>query len=54
MWTVFLAWWVEDEHTEADEGMAEEDCDGEKNHDEEDVDFLSEIAVGESDCEVDG
>lgn len=32
--------------------MAEEYGDDEEDYDEEDVDFLAEIAVGEGDCEV--
>ena len=32
--------------------MAEEDGDGEEDHDEEDVDFLAEVAVCQGDCEV--
>jgi hypothetical protein len=47
---VFLAGWVEHEHAEADEGVAEEDCYGEEDHDEEDVDFLAEGTVCEGDC----
>ena len=43
---VFVAWRVQHEHAEADEGVAEEDCYGEEDHDEEDVDFLAERAVG--------
>ena len=42
--------WVEEQHAEADEGVAEEDCDGEQNHDEEDVNFLAEGAVCKGDC----
>lgn len=37
---------VQHEHAEADEGVAEEDGDGEKHHDEEDVDFLAKVFVG--------
>ena len=44
--------WVQHEHAEADEGVAEEDRDGEQNHDEEDVNFLAEGAVCKGDCEV--
>jgi hypothetical protein len=51
-WTAFCWLGVEDQHAEADEGVAEEDGDGEEDHDEEDVDFLADIAVGERDCEV--
>jgi hypothetical protein len=47
---VFLAGRIEHEHAEADEGVAEEDCDGEEDHDEEDVDFLAEGPVCEGDC----
>jgi hypothetical protein len=36
---------MEDQHAEADEGVAEEDCDGEQDHDEEDVDLLADVAV---------
>ena len=43
---VFVARRVQHEHAEADEGVAEEDCYGEEDHDEEDVDFLAEGAVG--------
>lgn len=43
---------VEDQHAEADEGVAEEYGDGEEDHDEEDVDFLAEVAVREGDGEV--
>jgi hypothetical protein len=46
---LLLRLWVEHEHAEADERVAEEDCDGEENQDEEDVDFLAEAAVGEGD-----
>ena len=42
--------WIQHEHAEADEGVAEEDCDGEQNHDEEDVNFLAEGAVCKGDC----
>jgi hypothetical protein len=41
-----VAWRVEYQHAEADERVAEEDCDAEEDQDEEDVDFLAEIAVG--------
>jgi hypothetical protein len=41
--------WIQHEHAEADEGVAEENRDGEEHHDEEDVDFLAEGAVGEGD-----
>lgn len=41
---------VEHEHAEADERVAEEDCDGEQDQDEEDVNFLAEVAVCEGDC----
>lgn len=34
--------------------MAEEYCDGEEDHDEENVDLLAKVAVGERECEVDG
>jgi hypothetical protein len=51
-----LTWLVarrmEDQHAEADEGVAEEDGDGEKDHDEENVDFLADVAVGQGNCEV--
>jgi len=43
---VFMARRVQHEHAEADEGVAEEDCYGEEDHDEEDVDFLAEGPVG--------
>lgn len=49
---MFFAGRVEDQHAEADEGVAEEYGDGEEDHDEEDVDFLAEAAVSEGDCEV--
>lgn len=39
--------WVKDEHAEADEGVAEEDSGAEGDHDEEDVDFLTEVFAGE-------
>jgi hypothetical protein len=39
--------WVEDEHAEADEGVAEEDCSAEDDHYEEDVDFLTEVIARE-------
>jgi hypothetical protein len=32
--------------------VAEEDCDAQEDHDEEDMDFLAEVAVGQCDCEV--
>ena len=51
-WAGFCGLGVEDQHAEADEGVAEEDGDGEEDHDEEDVDFLAEVAVGEGDCKV--
>jgi hypothetical protein len=43
---------MEDQHAKADEGVAEEDGDGEKDHDEENVDFLADVAVGQGNCEV--
>jgi hypothetical protein len=43
---------MEDQHAEADEGVTEEDGNGEKDHDEEDVDFLADVAVGQSNSEV--
>jgi hypothetical protein len=43
---------MEDQHAEADEGVTEEDGNGEKDHDEEDVDFLANVAVGQSNSEV--
>jgi hypothetical protein len=43
---------VEDQHAEADERVAEENCDGEEHHDEHDVDFLAEGFVGQGDGEV--
>ena len=46
---VFVARRVQHEHAEAEEGVAEEDCYGEQDHDEEDVDFLAEGAVGKGD-----
>jgi hypothetical protein len=46
----FWAQGVEHEHAEADEGVAEEDCYGEEDHDEEDVNLLAERAVREGDC----
>jgi hypothetical protein len=38
---------VQDEHAEADEGVAEEDGCTEGDHYEEDVDFLAEVFAGE-------
>jgi hypothetical protein len=43
---------MEDQHAQADEGVAEENCDGEQHHDEEDMDLLANVAVGQCDCEV--
>jgi hypothetical protein len=43
---------MEDQHAEANEGVAEEDGDGQQDHDEKDVDFLADVAVGKSNCEV--
>lgn len=42
----FFARRIQYEHAEADEGVTEEDGDGEQHHDEEDVDFLAEVFVG--------
>ena len=39
--------WVQDEHAEADEGMAKEDGGAEDDHYEEDVDFLTEVFARE-------
>jgi hypothetical protein len=50
VWSVFFAGRIEDQHAEADQGVAEENGDGKEDHDEEDVDFLAEVAVGEGDC----
>ena len=43
---------VEEKHAQADEGVAEEDCDAEQQQDEEDVDFLADVFVGQGDGEV--
>jgi hypothetical protein len=51
-WVGLFARRMENQHAEADEGMAEEDCDGEKDHDKEDVDLLADVAVCQSDCKV--
>jgi hypothetical protein len=51
-WSVLHGLRVEDQHAEADERVAEEDRDGEQDHDEEDMDLLAEVAVGQSNCEV--
>lgn len=45
---------VQDEHAEADEGVAEEDGGAENDHDEEDVDFLPEVFAGEGEGKVFG
>lgn len=47
-----FGWWIEHEHAEADEGMAEEDRDSEKDQDEEDVDLLTYVFVCQSDAKV--
>jgi hypothetical protein len=49
---MLLFGWVDDEHTQAHECMAEENGNGEEDQDEEDVDFLANVAVCEGDCEV--
>lgn len=52
LWPLAFAGWIEHEHAESDEGVAEEDGDGEEDHYEEDVDFLAEVAICQGDCEV--
>ena len=49
---VVFAWRVEDQHAEADERVAEENGDGEEDHDKEDVDLLADVAVCEGNGEV--
>lgn len=47
-----FAGWVEDEHAESNEGVAEEDCDAEEEQNEDDVDFLADVLFGKGDGEI--
>ena len=52
VWSLFFARRVEHEHAESDEGVAEEYGDGEEHQNEENVNFLAEVAIGKSNCKV--
>tara|TARA_R110002003_G_scaffold112_18_gene9717 strand:+ start:20988 stop:21242 length:255 start_codon:yes stop_codon:yes gene_type:complete len=53
-WARLRRWWIEQEHAQSDERVAEEYGDGEEHHDEKNVNFLAEVAVCEGNCEVCG
>jgi hypothetical protein len=50
--TLDLAGWVENQHAEADQRVAEEDGDAEEEKDEKDVDLLANVFVGKSNGKV--
>lgn len=56
MWSSALsalsAWCVEEQHAESDEGMAEENSDGEEDHDENNVDLLAKASISKGNGQV--
>jgi len=53
VWPSALSTWcVEEQHAQSDERMAEENGNGEEDHDEYNVNFLAEVAISKGDSEV--